>query len=387
MSTIIIFVVILIIFIIVLIIIYSMNGFTPYKAPALTSATAISQYKIPSSWNAPTVSKDSQGLCKLYTFKGSNYRPAGPKFSSLPNCLSNNTCEVINKDQVCLDVDQIYSEKVSHVCETEKGPTGGTGCLKQDGTRARNGESEVYFRPCNTKAPSCGGTIAIIDLTFNPATFRSGDLSTTQCITVRDARVNTDPTVSSNIIGTPCDIGDINQILRIERFDLKPDGSLAINSSGLLARITHRQTGACLAPTLNPDPKGTYDPTNYNRTGNLSLVSCSIGNLSGAWWGLAAPTPAPNKSSTSPQQIVYIPDVTKIPKDLSNINAVWEFLKSTDAIKTNINNNDRVVMQRFNTGAAGTGSSDQANNQNNTQYIDYGLYDLIVNSGIANYQF
>jgi hypothetical protein len=387
MSTIIIFVIILIIVIISLIIIYSLDGFTPYKATVLTSATAISQYKIPSPWGPTTVSNDSQGSCQLYTFTGNNHRPAVPKLSSLSNCLSNNTCQLINKDQVCTDVDQMYAQKVSHVCEIEKGATGGTGCLKQDATRAKNGESEVYFRPCNTQTSACSGTIALIDLTFNPATFRSGDISTTQCITVRNATINSDTMVSADVIGTPCDISDINQVLRIERFDLKADGSLAVNSSGLLARITHRQTGACLAPTLNPGSKGTYDPTNYNPTGNLSLVSCRIGNLSGAWWGLAAPTLAPNKSSTSPQQIVYIPDVTKLPKDLSNISAVWNFLKSTDAIKTDINNGGRVVMQKFNTGAAGTGSSDQTNNQNNTQYIDYGLYNIIVNSGIANFQF
>lgn len=386
MSIIIIFFVVLVIVIIVLIVTHLYGCFTPYRAPPLTSSLALSQYQIPSPWSSPIASTDAQGSCQLYTFTGNNHQPATPKYSTFPACLTNNTCTVLNKQQTCTDADQVYAQKVSHICQVDKGPTGGTGCLKQDGTRAKMGESEVYFRPCNTKNPVCGGTLALIDLTFNPATFKSGDISTTQCLSVTTATQNPDHSFSANVVGASCNIGDINQLLRIERFDMKSDGSLSTNSSGLLGRISHRQTGACLAPTLNRSAKGTYDPTNYNPTGPLSLVPCNTGSLNGVWWGLAAPTPAPDQSSTSPQQIVYIPDVTKLP-DLSNADNVWTFLKSTNAIQTTVNPGSSVMMTNFNTGAKSTGSSDASNNQNNTQYIDYGLYNVIVNSGLSNYTF
>lgn len=386
MSILTIFFVVLVIVIIILIVIYLSGGFTPYATPSLTPNFALSQYKIPSPWSSPIASTDAEGVCRLYTFTGSNHQPVGPKYSTLAAGLANNTCKVLNKDQTCRDVDQVYAQKVSHICQVDKGPTGGTGCLKQDGTRARAGESEVYFRACNNQSSACGGTLALINLTFNPATFRSGDLSTSQCLNVTNATLNPDKTYSANVVSASCDISDINQLLRIERFSLKSDGSLSVDSSGLLARISHRQSGACLAPTLNPSSKGTYDPTNYEATGALSLVSCNTGSLSGVWWGLSQPTPAPDKSSTSPQQIVYIPDITKLP-DLSNATSVWTFLQSTKAIQNTVESGRPVTMRNFNTGAAGTGSSDATNNQNNTQYIDYGLYNLIVNSGLSNYPF
>ena len=389
MSVITVLLVILVIITVVLLVTHLKGGFTPYTAPSVTSTTAASQYKIRSPWSNPVASTDSQGQCQVYTFIGSNSQPATPNYSTLPACLGNNTCQIMNSTQTCTDADQILAQKVSHTCQMKQGPSAGTGCIKQDGTMATNGETEIYFRSCGNTNSQCGGTIALLDLTFNPSTFTSGKISTTQCISIPQSSVTVNPnnTITANIVAASCNIDDLTQLLRIERFDLNSDGSVSSDSSGLLGRITHRETGACLAPTMNLNAQGTYDPTNYSSSGALSLVPCSTGTMDGVWWGFVPPTPNPNNSSAAPQQLVYIPDVTKVPSDLTNATSVWSFLTSSSAIQTNVSAGSSIVMGNFNTGASGTGTSDTTNKQNNTQYIDYSLYNLIVNAGLSNYQF
>lgn len=385
MNILLIFLIIVILFVIIYLILFSRGSFTPPAlAKVITPSQHILDYKIPSPWSKAIPVSGVTGTCRAITFSGELGLPSIPSYSVLNSCLGS-TCFDLNNQQSCFDQDQLFVQEVKHTCNISEGPAAGVGCRKIDGTFALEDEEETYYRSCGN-AEQCGGSIGILATNFNPTSFISGSVSGLVCIAVSETLVG--ETYTYDIPkGKQCDIGDLTQLFRVERFSRSSTGSYKHDSSGLVGRIVHRRSGKCLAPVLTQNAQGNYILTSATSGSDLDLIPCETLGRDGVWWGFTPPITAPDNSSAAPQQIVYIPDISEIPEDLGNITDVWNFLSSRLAIKNGATVGGNINMELFDTGNLGSSPADNLNNQNNFQYIDYGIYHLITRNNLSSYTF
>ena len=249
---------------------------------------------------------ENTGDCQLITFSGSGGNPSNPTFGSINSCLGT-SCFITNNN-LCYDSDQLYAQEVTHTCQVNLGPSAGTGCISTTGSTVTSGYTETYYRTCNSQPTACGGSIGVIVLNFNPAAYTAGSITNLNCISIPQTGVVDGVNTYASTVAN-CNIGDLNQLLRVQRYTMGSNGSFTPDSSGVSGSIIHRPTGLCLSPTLNPNV--SFEGLKIPEPGQpLTLIDCNYGNLNGIWWVFVPPVTSPDGTSTAPQQIVYYPYIS-----------------------------------------------------------------------------
>lgn len=353
---------ILILIIISIILLYYFNTFTP---PKIQQSSTDLDLKIPAPWSHPNPVQQNAGKCLVYTFATTDkYVPVTAKFSLLNSCITNGTC-FSSPQQDCIDPDQLMAQKMVHVCTgNELTNLTSSYCLKQDGKKAKLGEVEEYYQKCGTNEEKqiiyCKGSLSL--LTFNLDQGKSGPnvFDNAHCMSVPLYNIDSKGNYQ-NIIGVKssvCNSAELYdnfpaQLFRIERasFDGK---NFIINSSGQFAKIIHRKSGYVLAPTSDYRLQFIKSGQNYQK--------------SGYWWVLLDSLRYDNYYS--PPQIIYFPDPTIMPTQ----SGFLTFLTSNNIYSLQVYG-DEIVLKKFFYSTNTVGINEYA-----TQYIDYPLLPLIIQS-------
>jgi len=300
-----------------------------------------SRYASPDTWGNNRQGPDtSRNICRLYTFPGT--MSGTTAFPGEPN-LNPSVIETLTPENLggCIDIDQLAAQQLVHTCLDVINPSDGGGvsfCYKYDGTLASPGDDETYYSSQNCGIPSCTGALSLVAVNFNPP-------GVYQCLIK----------VGNNLDVGECDIGDENQLFRVTRVNQGATIPPAPGqNSGPIAQIFDRDTNQCMGLS---GPTPILGPCNVNQ---------------GYSWGLFPPYVDPNTMKTVPQQIGYIGDL--VLPNFSDAQDIINFVTANniqvispsgnDLITVNYSFDNSTVQGKLNTG----------------QYIDYNLYNIIINS-------
>jgi hypothetical protein len=269
------------------------NGFVDSSPPSTTqsqqqSNLAYNSYLPVPAWGDFTPSTSGSGQCLNYTVSAAQFTPEFPSFNGLNSGAGRG---YITTNQTCLDIDQIFAQAGSHICQYNNAGSAASGCIltiptlvngvmKYPGTVVPRGTVEgltnssgtgSYFVPCNygnfttTIVPSadnnssaCGGAIGLISPNFTPilnleqpnSLCRQNGSTTNQCIALSDARTNN---TAYDVELRECSLGDFEQIFRMTRYEIDDSFNLTQNDAGRFASIIYRENGFYLAPSMQQD--------------------------------------------------------------------------------------------------------------------------------------
>ena len=364
--------------IVVIVILFTTKQFTPYTNPTVAKQLFLTSYNVPSPWTTATPVQGDSGMCAVYTFTG-ECNPSTP--CNRPPMINLATIdEKINAGYVskpdlsatCSDSDQVFMQKVQHICLYGKvGKTGPqtVGCVKQDSTYAAAGEIEEFWQLCQPGNGSgsitgqtqtstanqgiCKGSISGVGFGYSGVPASAPVPSAPYCLKAPSYAVDTkgNPAPTTSVLSfQSCDLSsrDVNnypdQLFRVERA-FYSQGKFQPGNGGYFARIIHRPSGACVAPSFEIN-NTVVDITKPTLGSPLQLVSCNLSTtLTGYWWMIAPsitptianpvtlgkdttinpPAPGWGFAPKSFPQLVYVPDPTKISPNLSP-DVLWKFL-------------------------------------------------------------
>lgn len=198
------------------------------------------------AWSGPYISDDQEkNTCQLYTFPTESIDingintivPPTPTFN--PNILD----DISGQEDlpVCIDVDQIIAQKISHTCTAPQGvfeDQHSLCYLAAGGTTGVNGVEDFYSNELCRKVPVCPGLLSVVSVNFQVPT-----ISTTKCIQAPD-------NIMSDMFVDNCNPANSDQLFRVTRknFGQSPNSLTAESpQTGLLAQILHRETGLCVS--------------------------------------------------------------------------------------------------------------------------------------------
>jgi hypothetical protein len=327
-------------------------------------------------------------------------------------------------------------------------PGSSGGCRKIDGTFANAGDIEVYYKNCGislsvplsgtrtgllqeerqsrkqmrvfgsrledplSAAPllergsgssrtvnanssaSCAGDVAEIALNFNVG--NGQQFASSRCLEAPTYSISSVGNIiwNGDVTATTCDLSNFRELFRVIRGYLDSDGNVVTDSSGILTKIVHRETGTCLAPNVTQNADETWNmviplvPLS-GPWGPLKFIPCDAYN-SGFWWGLI-----PTLSSTlitpsygpAPQQLVYLSDVSLLP-DISNQAAAWSYFSTNGQAIYESSVDNKVQLYHYTSQIPPPGhlGHDDALAAN-TQLLNYSLYKLISTNPIDSFPF
>jgi hypothetical protein len=216
-------IIILIILVISYVLIYFLYPQSTSNAPLPASVSAlIYQVNHETLWDDANQKPVSgvQGTCQFYN-------------STVYDYATLSKLQPLSRTFNCLDYDLVYAKEVTHKCgSTSTTNTNKYPCIKQDGTTAKVGDIESFFKPCNLK---------LCDQ--QPSYVMFNNLNTSLCLTMPDLLA--DGSTRSNNIVTLQTCGGSNknnQLFRLSRADWGGTPS----TSGPLVKIQDRLTGLCL---------------------------------------------------------------------------------------------------------------------------------------------
>jgi len=184
------------------------------KTPKVNIAGFLDQVKIFGNFSNPeNIPNDPRSVCLPYQSQTRN--------KQILDTLTPLTSQ-------CVDVTMLPAIKQQRTCLS------GT-CITFDGTQINQGDTEIFYDDC--QLPSCDYTVGNISIAFSP--LNSTNLCLSQ-ITNLVPGPNNLPLPSPTL--SPCDKNDINQQLKIRRFN---PTTLAANANGQYATIEFNN-GTCL---------------------------------------------------------------------------------------------------------------------------------------------
>jgi hypothetical protein len=209
--------------------------------------------------------------CNLYRFPSFNYNSNTNKKFTLGN--PNKNIEIVNqltpiplnKNIVCLDIDEIILKQTTNICLPENPNLDFTNsintCSSQNGGRSKINEKETFYDSSNCKKlPPCDGFLTLISI-GSPGI---KDISPSMCLSFDEQ--------GNRLIMETCDPNNENQYFRISKQSIISGLPTTINLDGFsyLAQIIHRKTNKCLKSDL-------LDNYNINFNGNFyqNIFNCN----------------------------------------------------------------------------------------------------------------
>lgn len=277
------------------------------------------------AWSKPSMfPPDGSGsaVCSIYTFLAGEDLPAVPSYSGLQGSGGRGfifTPGPTGNQSVCIDVDQLFANTISHECVAPYSNGAGAGCILSVQTAvpqtgggyislppgeiapkgtvegviypdAPPGFSQKYYAPCtpnnlgNTVQDSsyCIGNIGLLIPNFTPqAVYDPPDeTSRNNCLGGNTQLVDTNGSYNVDLLA--CDLSDQEQIFRMIRYSMDSQFNITQDDNGNLAAIVHRASGYYLGPELTPQPivkivgvtgaTGTVDPRFPTPSGEEALI-------------------------------------------------------------------------------------------------------------------
>lgn len=254
-------------------------------------------------WGEFKSNRTNDGRCQNYALTAGQYNPATPSYQDLNEGGGRG---YIITAQKCLDIDQIFAQAGSHICEKSNSGSAGTGCISStnipyvegnvgkiyppgtlvpvgtvEGIYGDGEESSYpYYVPCNVpnnstnagaaKYKYCDGTIGLIIPKFTPTTVYNSDTlcnaapGQNLCLAFDNAVI---PPYGNrkhyNVNLENCSLGNFTEIFRVTRYILDPEYNLVPDPTGKLASITYRINGYYLAPVMQNTQVINSNKTNY----------------------------------------------------------------------------------------------------------------------------
>ena len=265
---------------------------TGKTAQQLKNNTGNNPYLPVPTWGDFVPNSTNDGNCLNYTISAGKYNPGTATYADLN---ADGGGGYIVSVQNCLDVDQIYAQAGSHVCENENTGAAGTGCISTvtipyvdngvnklyppgskvpvgttEGvyTATTGGSAYPYFVPCNVPNNStssgsgvslatCDGTIGLIIPTFTPQvkynqdTLCNNAVGQNLCLAFDEVIPDIGNRKYYDVVVKDCNLGDFKEIFRVTRYSLDSNYQLVADPTGKLASIIYRLNGYYLAPNMN----------------------------------------------------------------------------------------------------------------------------------------
>lgn len=364
-----------------------------YKTPAIpnNSAQFIAQqsalYQNLDYWGPSSgITGNSRSQCGIYTFQGF-VDVTGTQVIAVQGDITTNksvvdACGVTGScigpvsaaTTGCLDADQIALQLQQHTC-TDIG-TNGIGCRDYDGTRFPVGAVDTFYSPCGIN-PCTNTTVGSVAINFiysgNPLT----TYNNARCIYPTFGITGTTGTTgSTGTTGTTlyfagmqsslCDLS-LPQLWRITRADFI-NNTFKIDSSGSFAKIQNRQTGLCMVPigfNGTVGTTGTTGTTGVTNGSGLTLIPCRGNQYP---WLLAPELQI--SGLTTPQQLVWAPKPVPLSTTADIINYINTYKPLSVVIEGGI-----PILRPF-------ALDIQTQSQYSAQYLDYAIFNLILNNNI-----
>lgn len=249
------------------------------------------------AWSKPSMyPPDGSGsaVCSIYTFLAGEDLPAVPSYAALQGSGGRDfifTPGPTGNQTVCIDVDQLFANTISHECVAPYSNGAGAGCILSVQTAvpqtgggyikvepgelvpkgtiegfiypdAPTGFSQKYYAPCtpnnlgsNVQDSSyCIGNIGLLIPNFTPQSVYhpADDTGRNNCLGGNTQLVDTNGSYDVNLLA--CDLSDQQQIFRMVRYTMDSQFNITQNDNGNLAAIVHRASGYFLGPELLQNP-------------------------------------------------------------------------------------------------------------------------------------
>ena len=214
----------------------------------------------------------------------------------------------------CVYGDQLNLSELQHTCVVlREGPSPVNSCIKEDGSQAQLGETELFYSSDVCNNTPCPDKLVTVAVNSHP------DLADPYCLSIINE--STPGNIYTNLSMFPCDAAASKQFLYQEVYNIGTDYSIP----SILTPITliNRQTGQCVRPGAfygDIDSNDNYNP-NYPSNSDGCLVTsnsyesyylertdCTDGNPT--WFWLPSITFILNSTGetmTNPRQLVYLP--------------------------------------------------------------------------------